>query len=43
MEKAALKTGFDAAKNADIIVTMDADGQHNPEDIPELVEPIRKW
>lgn len=40
----ALKTGFTAAANlgADIIVTMDSDGQHNPADIPKLVEPIIK-
>lgn len=38
----ALKTGFAAAANlgADIIVTMDTDGQHNPADIPKLVVPI---
>jgi glycosyltransferase involved in cell wall biosynthesis len=38
----ALKTGFTAAANrgADIIVTMDSDGQHNPADIPKLVAPI---
>lgn len=38
----ALKTGFTAADNlgADIIVTMDSDGQHNPADIPKLVAPI---
>ncbi|KKG56904.1 glycosyltransferase family 2 protein [Methanosarcina mazei] len=39
---AALKTGFAAAADlgADIIVTMDSDGQHNPSDIPKLVAPI---
>src|SRR5690554_1475413 len=39
---AALKTGFAAAADlgADIIVTMDSDGQHNPSDIPKLVTPI---
>jgi len=36
----ALKTGFSAADGADIIVTMDSDGQHNPSDIPLLVAPI---
>lgn len=38
----ALKTGFTAAADlgADIIVTMDSDGQHNPVDIPKLVAPI---
>ncbi len=38
----ALKTGFSAAEGADIIVTMDSDGQHNPKDIPRLVQPILK-
>jgi glycosyltransferase involved in cell wall biosynthesis len=39
---AATKTGIEAAKlkAADIIVTMDGDGQHNPEDIARLIEPI---
>ncbi|WP_440946603.1 glycosyltransferase family 2 protein [Methanosarcina sp. T3] len=39
---AALKTGFEAAADlgADIIVTMDSDGQHNPDEIPKLVAPI---
>ena len=38
----ALKTGFKAAAEmgADIIVTMDSDGQHNPADIPKLIAPI---
>ena len=41
---AALKTGFTAADDlgADIIVTMDSDGQHNAAEIPRLVEPIIK-
>ncbi len=39
---AALKTGIDFAlqNGVDIIVTFDADGQHLPEDIPTLIEPI---
>ena len=37
----ALKTGFKAAINSDIIVTIDSDGQHNPRDIKKLVEPIQ--
>lgn len=38
----ALKTGFEIALflGADIIVTMDSDGQHNPAEIPKLVAPI---
>jgi glycosyltransferase involved in cell wall biosynthesis len=41
---ASLFTGIKAAlqKNADIIVTFDADSQHNPEDIKRLIEPIEK-
>lgn len=39
---AATKTGIEAAKllKADIIVTMDGDGQHDPEDIRKLISPI---
>jgi len=36
---AALRTGFVNAKG-EIIVVMDADGQHDPRDIPRLVKPI---
>ena len=41
---AAIKTGFEAAKklNADIVVTLDADGQHNPKDIKRLVQLLEK-
>ncbi len=35
----SLKEGFRKA-DGDIIVTLDADGEHNPEEIPRLVEPI---
>lgn len=40
---AATKTGIEAAKvlGADIIVTMDGDGQHDPKDIERLIEPIK--
>jgi glycosyltransferase involved in cell wall biosynthesis len=40
---AALKTGIDYAllKDADIIVTFDADGQHRVEDIPRVIEPVK--
>ncbi len=40
----ALRTGFDEAtkQGADIIITMDADGQHNPEDIPRFISTINK-
>ncbi len=37
---AALKTGFDALNGSDIIVTIDTDGQHDPAEIPKLVQPI---
>jgi UDP-N-acetylglucosamine---dolichyl-phosphate N-acetylglucosaminyltransferase len=39
---AATKTGIEAAKlaGADIIVTMDGDGQHDPDDIKNLIDPI---
>lgn len=39
---ASLKTGIDRAlsRNADIIVTFDADGQHDVNDINHLLEPI---
>ena len=39
---AALKTGFNAAKDSEIIITLDSDGQHNPEEIPKLITPIIK-
>ena len=40
----ALQTLFKLALNngADVVVTLDADGAHNPEDIPLLLEPILK-
>ena len=40
----ALKTGCDAALllGANIIVILDADGQHDPKKIPNLLEPILK-
>jgi glycosyltransferase involved in cell wall biosynthesis len=39
---AALQTGitYSLLRNADIIVTFDADGQHRPEDIQNLLEPV---
>lgn len=38
----ALRTGFDIARigGAEVVVTIDADGQNDPEDVPLLVEPI---
>ncbi|MBI2041597.1 MAG: glycosyltransferase family 2 protein [Candidatus Nealsonbacteria bacterium] len=37
-----LKTGIEAAlqNGADIIITIDADGQHDPSEIPKLIKPI---
>ena len=39
---AALSTGFKIAldRGAEIIITMDGDGQHDPDDIPLLLKPI---
>jgi glycosyltransferase involved in cell wall biosynthesis len=39
---AALKTGFSRVGGYDAVVTIDADGQHNPQEIPKLLEPIIK-
>lgn len=41
---AAVKTGADAAKyfKADIVITMDGDGQHNPSNIKEMIDLIKK-
>jgi len=40
---AALKTGCDYAinNNADIIIVMDADAQHDPKDIPKFLQKIK--
>jgi GT2 family glycosyltransferase len=39
---AALRAGFDLAAEAgaDVVVTLDADGQHDPAEISRLVEPV---
>ena len=37
----ALTCGFHAAKG-DIIVTLDADGEHDPSEIPRMIAPIEK-
>lgn len=39
---AAIKSCFEAAEgsNYDILVTLDGDGQHNPDEIPRLLAPI---
>ena len=36
----ALKSGFSAIGDADVVVTIDADGQHNPDEIPSLIKPV---
>lgn len=38
---AAIKTGIRAARG-DVLVMMDADGQHDPQDIPRLAAPVRE-
>ncbi len=40
----AMLRGFDRARhlNADIVVMLDGDGQHHPEEIPSIVSPILK-
>ncbi len=42
---AALRTGCNYAlrKNAKYIVVLDADAQHNPQDIPRFLEKLRKY
>ena len=39
---ATLKTGYEAALlgHPDIVIQLDADGQHNPSEIPKLIQPI---
>lgn len=41
---AALRAGIRAAtaRGVDVVVSIDADGQHPPEDIPRLVQPIEE-
>ena len=38
----AIRTLFQAARerNADVMVTIDSDGQHNPDQIPDVIKPI---
>ena len=36
----ALKSGFSAIGDVDVVVTIDGDGQHNPDEIPSLIKPI---
>ncbi len=41
---AATRTGFEAAKkhDADIVVTLDGDSQHNPDEIPAVMNPSQR-
>ena len=41
---AATRTGIDAARDlgATLVVTIDGDGQHDPADIPALLDPLRE-
>lgn len=38
----ALRTGFKEAikKQADVVVTLDADGQHDPQEISKIIQPV---
>ena len=40
---AAIRSCFNTARDlkADVVVALDTDGQHDPDQIPRLVEPIR--
>jgi glycosyltransferase involved in cell wall biosynthesis len=39
---AATRSAFDAAKKyrADVLITLDGDGQHNPDEIPQVLVPV---
>ena len=36
----SLRDAFGRVKGYDIVVTIDGDGQHNPDEIPDLIKPI---
>ncbi len=38
----SLKDAFGEVSGYDIVVTIDGDGQHNPDEIPKLISPIRE-
>lgn len=38
----ALKDAFGQVEGYDVVVTIDGDGQHNPDEIPDLIRPIRE-
>lgn len=33
----AIRRGFQVCRDADVVITLDADGQHNPDEIPNLL------
>ena len=39
---AATRSAFEVAKtrNADVLVTLDGDGQHNPDEVPQVLAPV---
>lgn len=37
---AATRTGLELARSFDIVITLDADGQHDSDEIPKLIEPM---
>ena len=38
----SLRDAFGQVKGYDIVVTIDGDGQHNPDEMPELIKPIEE-
>ena len=38
----SLKDAFGKVEGYDIVVTIDGDGQHNPDEIPDLIKPIQE-
>ena len=38
----SLRDAFSRVHGYDIVVTIDGDGQHNPDEIPDLIKPIRE-
>jgi glycosyltransferase involved in cell wall biosynthesis len=40
---AATRTGLELAQSFDIVITLDGDGQHNPDEIPVLLEPLKPY
>ena len=38
----SLRDAFREVKGYDVVVTIDGDGQHNPDEIPDLIKPIKE-